>query len=463
MMSYRPPALVVSILALACAAAVSGAEKFVEPTEVCWGTSSQVPLPAWARQTTIYEVNVRQYSTESSFAAVEADLGRIRDLGVGTLWFMPIHPIGVEHRKGELGSYYAVKDYLAVNPEFGTMDDFKRLVKKAQSMGFRVILDWVANHTAWDHVWMKAHPDYFWRDRDGSAVPPLGFDWTDVVQLDYRNHDVWRAQIDALAYWVRECNVDGFRFDYATGVPTAFWNEMSEKMRAMRPDIFLLAEAQVPQHQLKAFHASYSFDMMHAYNAIAQGLAPAAHIDDILAQYHVLFPQGAVFLQYTTNHDENSWQGTVGERLGGGVRAFAVVSFMLDGLPLIYNGQEVGLDKRLKFFERDPIEWRSHPLTRFYQELTRLRSEHPALATGASFQRIPTTKDASVYALVREAGGRKVAAWVNLTARDVTCDAAHASLAGAWREVFSGETMTCSGAIKVELRSWDYRVFVSAP
>lgn len=461
---HRTPRYLVSVVLVACVAlSLRAAEKFIEPTEVCWGRTAEAPLPHWARNTTIYEVNVRQYSRDSSFAAVEADLPRIKSLGVGTLWFMPIHPIGELNRKGELGSYYAVRDYLAVNPEFGSAEDFRRLVRKAQGMGLHVVMDWVANHTAWDHVWMKSHPDFFWRDASGNAVPPLGFDWTDVVQLDYRNHDLWRAQIEALTYWLREFGVDGFRFDYATGVPTAFWNEMAEKLRAVRPDIFLLAEAEVPQHQLKAFNASYSFAMMGAYNAIAQGRAPAGHIDDVLAANEVLFPRHAVFLNYTTNHDENSWQGTVAERLGGGVRAFAVVSFTLDGIPLIYNGEEAGLDKRLKFFVRDPIEWRSHPLAEFYRTLAELRRDDPALATGAAFVRVPTTKDESIYAFVREASGAKLAVFANLTARDITGDAAHAELAGNWREVFTGERLASDGVVKLELHSWDYRLFVSEP
>jgi glycosidase len=324
-----------------------------------------------------------------------------------------------------------------------------------------VIIDWVANHAAWDNALLKTHPQFFMRGPDGRPIPPLGFDWTDVIQLDYGNRDLWQYHIDALAHWVREYGVDGFRFDYATGVPTAFWNEMSEKLHAVRPDIFLLAEAEVPQHQLRAFNASYSFAMMHAYNAIAQGRAPATRIDDVLAQYDVLFPDGAVFMHYTTNHDENSWQGTVFERLGGGVRPFAVVTFMLDGVPLIYNGQEAGLDKRLKFFERDPIVWRQHPLADFYRVLTGLKREHPALATGAALVRVPTTKNDAVFALVREAGGKRVAAFINLTARDVEFDAGHTLLKGVWKDVFGGESMASSGTVHLLLRSWEYRVLVS--
>jgi glycosidase len=457
----RIPRLLLSVL-LVCAA-LARPVPAAEPTEVCWGQAATRSLPSWARTGTIYEVNVRQYSEAGTFAAVEADLPRLRDLGVGILWFMPVHPIGEKNRKGGLGSYYAVRDYLAVNPGFGTAADFRRLVGSAHDAGMRVIIDWVGNHTAWDNTLVQSHPDFFMRGHDGNFIPPLGFDWTDVIQLDFGKREVWKYQIDALSFWVREFGVDGFRFDYATGVPTPFWDAMSEALHAARPDIFLLAEAEVPQHQLRAFHASYSFTMMHAYNSIAQGHSGASHVDDVLAQYRVLFPTGAVFINYTTNHDENSWQGTVFERLGGGVRTYAALTFVLDGIPLIYNGQEAGLDKRLLFFERDPIEWRAHPLADFYRTLTALKRAHPALATGAASFRVPTTKNENVYALVRESDGKRVAAFFNLTAKDVEFDAAHEKLAGNWREVFTGESATYDGRAHLALRSWEYRVFVNAP
>lgn len=449
------------LLALHLSAAVFAAT--TEPTQVCWGQSAGRALPAWVRHETIYEVNVRQYSAAGTFAAVEADLPRIRDLGAGILWFMPIHPIGELNRKGELGSYYAVRDYLGVNPAYGTAEDFRRLVQSAHALGLRVIIDWVGNHTAWDNTLVKTHPEFFMHDLAGKNIPPLGFDWTDVIQLDYGNRDLWKYQIDALSYWMREFGVDGFRFDYATGVTTAFWDAMADALHAQRPDVFLLAEAEVPQHQLRAFNASYSFTMMKAINAIAEGKAPASRVDDILAQYHVLFPAGATFINYTTNHDENSWQGTEWERLGGGVRTFAVLTFVLDGIPLLYNGQEAGLEKRLKFFEHDPIPWHPHPLADFYRTLTKLKREHPALAAGAATFRVPTTKNDSIFALVREADGKRVAAFLNLTAKDVTFDAAHEKLAGNWREVFSGETLSSQGPVNFVLQSWQYRVFVSVP
>jgi len=375
---------------------------------------------------------------------------------------MPIHPIGEMNRKGTLGSYYAVKDYLGVNPEFGSEADLHELITSAHAQGFRVILDWVGNHTAWDAPLATKHPDFYVRDRDGHFQPPTGFDWTDVIQLDFSNPAVLDYQAAALTHWVRDFGVDGFRCDFATGVPTSYWNALFARLRAIRPDLFFLAESEVPQHQVRAFNASYAFDMMQAINAVAEGRAGASHVDEILARKQVRFPAGASLLYYTSNHDENSWQGTEYERLGGGTAPFAVLSFMLDGIPLIYNGQEIGLNRRLNFFERDPITWvDSHPLTSFYQKLCGLRAVNPALRTGSAMRRIVTTQDDSIYALLREASGERVIALLNLTARDVTADVYEPRMAGKWQDVFSGETLTFPAANKVELRAWAYRVFVA--
>jgi cyclomaltodextrinase / maltogenic alpha-amylase / neopullulanase len=448
-----------SVFALVLAL-VSVTGRAVEPVQVSAGRPA-LGTPDWIRQAVIYEVNVRQYSEAGTFSAVTADLPRLRDLGVNVLWLMPIHPIGEKNRKGELGSYYAVKDYLGINPEFGTERDFRQFMEAAHAHGFRVILDWVANHTAWDHPLTQTHPEYYLRNEKGSFVPPTGFDWTDVIQMDFSQRAVWDFHADAMAYWVKEFRVDGFRCDYATGAPTAFWDYVSNRLRTLRPDLFLLAESEVPQHQLAAFHASYGFEMMHTINDVAQGRAGVSHLDDTLAQYRVQFPEGAAMLYYTSNHDENSWQGTVFERLGGGVAPFAVLSFVLDGIPLIYNGQEVGLNRRLEFFQRDPIQWQPHPLTDFYRTLCDLKRTHPALATGASMRRVPTTRNESLYAVLREAQGQRVVALLNLTARDATADAFDPALAGTWRDVFTGETVTFAAAVPLELRAWAYRVLVA--
>jgi len=444
---------------LACASLLRSAEL----PQICAGRPA-LGVPDWIRSATIYEINTRQYSSSGNFAAVTADLPRLHDLGVNVLWLMPIHPIGEHNRKGSLGSYYAVRDYYGINPEFGSEEDFKKLVDAAHANGFRIILDWVGNHAAWDNPLTQQHPDYFVRDANGSLVPPTGFDWTDVVQLDFKNPGVLDYEFDAMAHWVKKFGVDGFRCDFATGVPTSFWNELAARLRAIRPDLFLLSESELPQHQLHAFNASYSFEMMHTFNSVAQGRADVSHIDDTLARSRVRLPDGGALLYYTSNHDENSWQGTEFERLGGGAAPFAVLSFALDGIPLIYNGQEIGLNHRLDFFERDPIKWTSnHPLTAFYRTLCELKRTHPALRTGAAMHRVASTENDSIYALIREAGGRRVLVLLNLTARDTSADFFDPALAGTWSNAFSAERISLTAGTSFSLRAWEYRVLLSVP
>jgi glycosidase len=432
-----------------------------ESPQIC-GALTAIGTPEWIQRSVVYEINVRQYSAAGNFAGVIADLDRLQKLGVDTLWLMPIHPIGEVNRKGPLGSYYAVKDYLAVNPDFGTEADFRQLVTAAHARGFHIILDWVGNHTAWDNPLAKEHPEYYLRDAKGTFQPPTGFDWTDVIQLDLSNPAVLDYEYTAMAHWVKEFGVDGFRCDFATGVPTKFWDELFARLRTLNPNLFLLAESELPQHQLKAFNASYAFEMYHTFDTVAQGHAGASHIDDALASTRVTFPAGAAMLYFTSNHDENSWNGTEFERLGGGAAPFAVLTFMLNGIPLIYNGQEAALTHRLLFFERDPITWGNYSLSSFYHTLCDLKHTQPALHTGAAMHRVPTTKNEAVYGLVRGESGQRVVAVLNLTARDVSFDAYDPALAGQWRDAFSGETVTWTATPHVELRSWGYRVLVPA-
>ena len=444
-------------LSLAIAAVGSPAAE----TSRTLGHLKAVGTPEWVRNQTVYEVNVRQFSESGTFAAVEAELPRLRELGVGVLWFMPIHPIGNMNRKGPLGSYYSVTDYRGVNPEFGSLDDFKRLVRAAHAAGLKVIMDWVPNHTAWDHVWTTSNPEFYAKDETGTFVPPYGFDWTDVIQLDYTNPALWEAMIADMAFWIVEVGVDGFRCDYAKGVPTEFWDESTARLRGIRPDLFMLSEAEVSQHQAASFNASYSFGMMHVFNEVAAGKEPASKIYDELTRNRVLFPQGSSFLRYTTNHDENSWQGTVFERLGDGVEVFAVLSFVLDGIPLIYNGQEAGLNKRLEFFERDPIQWHPHELADFYRTLCSLKSSHPALLTGAPMRRLQTTANESAYVVLRTSDSGKVVAICNLTDKELTVDMVDASIKGTWTDVFSGEKVGIGVPSSFRLPAWGYLVLKS--
>ncbi|MBI2813846.1 MAG: alpha-amylase [Opitutae bacterium] len=417
--------------------------------------------PAWVRSGTIYEINVRQFSASGKFAAVTADLPRLQALGVDILWLMPIHPIGEKNRKGTLGSYYAVKDYFAVNPEFGTEEDFRAFVTAAHARGMKVVLDWVGNHVAPDNPLTTAHPEFFWHDDQGRLVPPHGTDWTDVVQFDFNAPGLLDYQASALLHWIGKFGVDGYRCDVAWGLPTPFWDTLTARVRAVKPDVFFLAEAELPQEQVRAFHTSYGFDLHHAMNAVAQGKKGASAIDDALAKFRAHFPRGASLMVFTSSHDENSWAGTEFERLGAGYAPFAVLAFLLDGVPMIYNGQEAGLDRRLNFFERDPIVWPAepHPAAARYRVLTALRRSHPALRTGAAMRRLDTTDNGAVYAVLREAGGRKVVGFLNLTAKDVKADAFDPALAGPWTDAFTGTPVTLNALVPLDLKPWEYRVY----
>ena len=418
--------------------------------------------PAWVRSGTIYEINVRQYSASGKFAAVTADLPRLQALGVDILWLMPIHPIGEKNRKGTLGSYYAVRDYFAVNPEFGTEEDFRAFVTAAHARGMKVVLDWVGNHVAPDNPLTATHPEFFWRDDQGSLVPPHGTDWTDVVQFDFNAPGLLDYQASALLHWIKKFGVDGYRCDVAWGLPTPFWDALTARVRAVKPDAFFLAEAELPQEQIRAFHTSYGFDLHHAMNAVAQGKKPASALDDALAKFRAHFPRGASLMVFTSSHDENSWAGSEFERMGAGYAPFAVLTFLLDGVPMIYNGQEAGLDRRLNFFERDPIVWPAepHPAAARYQVLTALRRSHPALHTGAPMRRLDTTDNAAIYAVLREAGDRKVVGIFNLTAKEVKADAFDPALAGPWTDAFTGASVTLHPLVPLDLKPWEYRVLV---
>ncbi len=446
------PALVA--LSLTCSGYAS------ESPQVC-GAQKAVGTPDWIQHAVIYEVNVREFSPAGNFAGVTADLPRLRQLGVDVLWFMPIHPIGEVNRKGPLGSYYSVKDYFTVNPEFGTEADFRTLMTAAHQQGFHVLLDWVGNHTAWDNPVAKQHPDFYLHDAKGDFEPPQGTDWSDVIQLDFSIPGVLDYEFQAMAHWVKDFGVDGFRCDFATGVSTKFWEELFARLREVRPDLFFLAESELPQHQLHAFNASYGWNMAHMFEAVAQGRATASGIDESLAYSRVMFPAGAALLRYTSNHDENSWSGTEFERFGGGAAPFAVLSFVMDGIPLVYNGQESALNRRLKFFEHDPITWSDYSLTAFYHTLCELRHQQPALRTGAAMRRIATTKNESVYVLLREAEHNRVLTFLNLTARDTKADAYDLVLAGEWRDAFTGKNVTLTSTPSLELKAWEYRVLVS--
>ena len=340
--------------------------------------------PDWTYDSVMYEVNIRQFSPEGTFAGVEAQLPRLKDLGVDILWLMPMYEIGTEGRKGTLGSYYAISDYKKVNPEFGTMEDFEHLLAAAHDMGFKVILDWVANQTAPDNVWMTGKPANFYeRDSLGNAI--WEYDWTDTRSLNYDNEEVWWAQDDAMRFWL-EKGVDGFRCDAAGEVPAEFWKGILPKMNKDYPNIYLLAEAERDNlaDASETFDANYAWELHHLLNSMAQGRKTVADLKEYIARDAARFPKEAYRLMFTSNHDENSWSGTEFEREGAAANACAVLCFTLPGSqPLIYTGQEIGLSRRLEFFEKDPItDWSANAYTAFWKKLVDLKHNNPALAAG---------------------------------------------------------------------------------
>jgi len=423
--------------------------------------TSTIP-PEWSYSSSIYEVNIRQFSEEGTFEAVRRELPRIREMGVDIIWLMPVHPIGEKNRKGTLGSYYSVQDYYGINPEFGTKEDFARLVDAIHDEGMYIILDWVANHTAWDNPLTETNPEFFETDENGRFTPPHGTDWDDVIQLDYENPDVWTYMTGALLYWVEEFNIDGYRCDVADMVPTPFWNQAREALDKVKP-VFMLAEAETPRLHEKAFDMTYAWNMHHLMNRIAAGTADANDLMQQIEKERAQYPPNAFRMQFTSNHDENSWNGTVFERLGDGAKTFAVLSATIEGMPLVYSGQEAGMDKRLEFFEKDPIDWKESPFEELYSKLLNLKSENRALwngEKGGQLQRIPTDRDDSIFAFVRESEDDKVFVVLNLTDESLDFSIEDSRIDGNYTSLFSGEPKIFSGGAAFSMNPWEYGVFV---
>lgn len=396
--------------------------------------STSVNHPEWSRNAVIYEVNTRQYTPEGTFKAFAEHLPRLKDLGVDILWFMPIHPISEANRKGTLGSYYAVRDYKAVNPEFGTLDDFKAVVDSAHKAGMKVIIDWVPNHTGCDNAWVTEHPDRYARNEKGEMFGPA--DWTDVCQLDYSNPETRAAMIDAMQYWLREADIDGFRCDVAGMVPVDFWNEARPALESVKSDIFMLAEAAMPSLNEKAFDMSYNWPMADLFNrisafsgqnavkaaALAEGESVpeyrASQIDSLLADQARSYPAGSYMMNMITNHDYNSWEGTEFRRYGSLTPAFAVLTYTLPGMPLIYTGQETGMDHAFEFFEKDNApQWEPrNEYFVFYQTLNDLKHQRHELnaGTGPETMTVYPTENDDLLVFSRQACKCTTVVGVNL-------------------------------------------------
>lgn len=428
-----------------------------EATQAQPTASAATEFPELAKNMTIYEVNIRQFTPEGTFKAFNEHLPRLKELGTEILWIMPVQPIGEKERKGSLGSYYSIKDYEAVNEEFGTMEDFKEMVNKAHDLGMYVILDWVPNHTAWDHPWITEHPEYYATDSAGNIIYEA--DWTDIALLDHTNPEARKAMIDAMRFWIENTDIDGFRCDHAGHeIPLYFWEEATAALDPIK-DLFWLAEWDEPRMHLE-FHTTYNWGVLHATEAVAKGEETAASLHELIEKDLARYGHKPYRMLMTTNHDENAWAGTVFERYGDGHKAFAVFVFTSYGMPMIYSGQEVGLDKRLKFFEKDSINWSDEKeLTPFYQKLVKLRKDNPALWSG-EYGGIPEKIDAGnehVMAYSRKKGNNEVVVLLNLSKEEQQIQMNGTSL-GSGKDYLSGENVDLANL--KQLKPYEYIVVI---
>ena len=414
--------------------------------------------PSWIMQGNIYEVNVRQYTPEGTFKAFAASLQRLKDMGVQTLWFMPINPISKLDRKGVMGSYYAVSDYTAVNPEFGTMQDWKDLVKQCHSMGFKVIIDWVPNHTGADHYWLQQHPDFFVKDSTGKALSP--FDWSDTRQLDYKNPVLQDSMINAMKFWITNTDIDGLRCDVAWNVPDDFWKKCIPELRKMK-NIFMLAESNKGSDQYAGFDATYPWDEFNMMKLIVKGERPAFALDSVLSRVDTTFPATRLLLYFTSNHDENSWNKADYATMPGATHApFAVLTQTIGySIPLIYSGQEEPFLDSISFFYKDTITFSKFARADFYKTLLNLRKENAALAGNAAFTKLKSTNDAAIYAYTRSASSRKVLVLLNLSSKPQQFTLQNADIAGSPLNVFAGKKEDLKNDQSFQLDAWGYNVY----
>jgi glycosidase len=419
--------------------------------------AAQFPTVEWARHANIYEVNIRQYTSEGTFEAFARQLPRLKEMGVEILWLMPVTPISAEVRQGTLGSYYACSSYTAVNPEFGRLDDFKSLVNEVHALGMKLIIDWVANHTGWDHHWTIEHPDWYVKDAGGNFTEKNG--WHDVIDLDYHVKAMRATMINAMRFWVEECHIDGFRCDMAHLVPLGFWREARTACEAIKP-LYWLAECEMVNYH-EVFDTSYAWHWMHSIEDHVKGIGSLEIVRDVLHGYSQ-YPADSTKLFFTSNHDENSWNGTEYEKYGPAAKAWAVFTHTWPGIPLIYSGQENPNKKRLRFFDKDTIAWSSNPaLNGFYHALLHLRKHNPALQGGDTFI-LPSVYTDQLMAFMRRKGNAVVLVLLNVSDKDrLHIHVQHEWLKGSFRNIFSGLSFMFGGDEHFELQKGDYLVYES--
>ena len=418
--------------------------------------------PEWSYSAVLYEMNIRQLTPKGTLRAAEEKLEFLRSMGIDAIWLMPIYPIGEEGRKGSLGSYYSIKDYCAVNPEFGTMEDFDSFVAKAHALGMKVLLDWVANHTARDAKWLKTKSaDWYEREADGTAKVP--WDWTDTAKLNYANRDVWRGQIESMRFWIEKHNVDGFRCDMAMLVPIEFWQQVSTVLHAVKPDVFMLAEAEELNLFDNAFDMCYAWEIHHMMCDIAKGERRVWDLRNTLYTDRQRYPESAMKMMFTSNHDENSWSGSEFDRFGAAREAMTALTFVWEAaIPLIYTGQEVGYNHSFEFFERDHIptaEYKAGTDTELYRKLIELKHSQAALQAGEGGGRtieIENNAKDCLMTFVREKGDSRVMAIMNLSPYTIHAKYNNGIYAGDYTNAITGERVTLPVEFERDIEPWGY-------
>lgn len=415
--------------------------------------SNHFPSVSWIKGTNIYEVNIRQYTAEGTFQSFQKHLPRLKSMGVKVLWLMPITPISTEVRQGMLGSYYACSSYTTINPEYGTLTDFENLVNEAHSLGIKIIIDWVANHTGWGHHWVTEHPDWYMKDALGNFTEENG--WHDVIDLNYDIADMRKAMIDAMMFWVKSFDIDGFRCDMAHLVPLDFWEEARSACETIK-HLFWLAECEEINYH-NVFDVTYAWEWMHVSEKLSKQASTVNDLYTVLHKYSQ-YPKDSYKLFFTSNHDENSWNGTEYEKYGEAAKVFAVLTCTWNGIPLIYSGQELPNYKRLKFFDKDEIMWAENiQLHQFYQTLLTVHASK-CVAEGETFN-LPVSNN-DVMAFIRKKGEEILLVILNFSAQEkIKISIEHEWLAGKYENIFSGLQYQFYASEAFELMDFDYLVY----
>ena len=422
----------------------------------------EITHPEWSKNATIYEVNVRQYTPEGTFKAFEKHLPRLKNMGIDIIWLMPIHPIGEKYRKGKLGSYYAVKDFKGVNPEFGNMQDFKHLVDEIHKLGMYVIIDWVGNHSAWDNSLAKEHPDWYTKNRDGNFQPTPWYDWDDVIDFDYNHPEFRKYMTGALKFWVKEANVDGYRADVAGFIPVDFWENAREELDEIKP-VFMLAEWESRDLYKKSFDMTYSWTLFDKLKDATTQNKGIGGLVEYLAHDVGSVPRNAYRMLFTDNHDMNSWNGTPQKNFGKGLELSMVFCGVVNGMPLVYSGQEAALDRSLNFFDKDLIDFSNLKYENLYKTLFDLKHKNQALWNGkygGEMVRITNDKMDKVISFHREKNNDAVLPIFNFSNEELTVTLDSKYFQGNYTELFSKEKIQVKENYTISLKPWDYKVLV---